>query len=172
MEAERWREIKRLYHLALEQEKSARVAFLERVCAADRSLEQEVLSLLEYAEETGSFLEEPALAVAGKALAMSSAAGESGVAAARPLPAAIGRYRIIGLLGEGGMGTVYEAEQEQPRRLVALKIIKPGLAAGQRLWRFEQEAQALGRLQHPGIAQSHRSCRQPEPGSAVRAADR
>jgi len=51
------------------------------------------------------------------------------------------------------MGTVYEAEQEQPRRRVALKVIKPGLAAGERLWRFEHEAQALGRLQHPGIAQ-------------------
>jgi tetratricopeptide (TPR) repeat protein len=152
MEAERWREINRLYHLALEQDESARAPFLERACAGDRSLEQGVLSLLEYAEETGSFLEEPALDVAAKSLAL-SAGGENGATPARPLPAAIGRYRIIRLLGEGGMGTVYEAEQEQPRRLVALKIIKPGWAAGQRLWRFEQEAQALGRLQHPGIAQ-------------------
>jgi len=156
MEAERWREINRLYHLALELEESARVVFLERVCAGDKSLEQEVLSLLEHTEETGSFLEEPALEVAAKALAMSAVAGATGSTGAndaRPLPAAIGRYRIIGLLGEGGMGTVYEAEQEQPRRRVALKIIKPGLAVGERLWRFEQEAQALGRLQHPGIAQ-------------------
>lgn len=171
MEAERWGEINRLYHLALEQEESARAPFLEKVCAGDKSLEQGVLSPLEYAEETGNFLEEPALDLAAKSLAMSHG-GEHGATPARSLPAAIGRYRIIRLLGEGGMGTVYEAEQEQPRRLVALKIIKPGLAVGQRLWRFEQEAQALGRLQHPGIAQSHRSCRQPEPGSAGRAADR
>jgi eukaryotic-like serine/threonine-protein kinase len=156
MEAERWREINRLYHLALELEESARVAFLERLCAGDKSLEQEVLSLLEHAEGTGSFLEEPALEVAAKALAMTAGAGAMGYTGdndARPLPAAIGRYRIIRLLGEGGMGTVYEAEQEQPRRPVALKIIKPGLAVGERLWRFEHEAQALGRLQHPGIAQ-------------------
>jgi tetratricopeptide (TPR) repeat protein len=156
MEAERWREINRLYHQALELQESARVAFLKRVCAGDKSLEQEVLSLLEYAEGTGSFLEEPALEVAAKALAMSAVAGGTGSTRAddaRPVPAAIGRYRILGLLGEGGMGTVYEAEQEQPRRLVALKIIKPGLAVGERLWRFEHEAQALGRLQHPGIAQ-------------------
>ena len=143
MQAERWREINRLYHLALEMDESDRPPFLERVCAGDSSLEQGVLSLLEYADETGSFLGGPAVEVAAKELAR----------AARALPAAIGRYRIIGLLGEGGMGTVYEAEQEQPRRSVALKIIKPGLALGQRLWRFEQEAQALGRLQHPGIAQ-------------------
>src|SRR5262245_16802309 len=64
----------------------------------------------------------------------------------------IGRYRILRLLGEGGMGVVYEAEQDHLRRTVALKIIKPGLASPELLRRFEQESQALGRLQHPGIA--------------------
>ena len=72
---------------------------------------------------------------------------------AAALPATIGRYRIVRLLGEGGMGAVYEAEQEQPRRTVALKVIQPGLASPELLRRFAQEAQALGRLQHPGIAQ-------------------
>src|SRR5436190_9100961 len=67
--------------------------------------------------------------------------------------AAIGHYRIIRIIGEGGMGAVYEAEQDQPRRTVALKVIKPGLASPQLLRRFEQESQALGRLQHAGIAQ-------------------
>src|SRR5262245_47281231 len=65
----------------------------------------------------------------------------------------IGRYRITRLIGEGGMGAVYEAEQEQPRRTVALKVIKPGMASPELLRRFAQESQALGRLQHPGIAQ-------------------
>jgi transcriptional regulator with AAA-type ATPase domain len=64
----------------------------------------------------------------------------------------IGRYRILRLVGEGGMGAVYEAEQDHLRRTVALKIIKPGLASPELLRRFEQESQALGRLQHPGIA--------------------
>src|SRR5262249_13533952 len=54
---------------------------------------------------------------------------------------------------EGGMGVVYEAEQENPRRTVALKLIKPGLAVPEVVRRFEQESHALGRLQHPGIAQ-------------------
>jgi predicted Ser/Thr protein kinase len=69
------------------------------------------------------------------------------------LPSAIARYRVIRLIGQGGMGAVYEAEQDQPRRTVALKIIKPGMASPELVRRFEQETQALGRLQHPGIAQ-------------------
>jgi tetratricopeptide (TPR) repeat protein len=152
MEAERWQEIERLYHSAREMDAAAGALFLKRECAGDAALEQEVRLLLDHAEDTGTFLEQPAMEVAAKQLAGSGGTpAENG--ATRPLPAAIGRYRIIRLLGEGGMGTVYEAEQDQPRRLVALKVIKPGLAAGDRLWRFEHEAQALGRLQHPGIAQ-------------------
>jgi eukaryotic-like serine/threonine-protein kinase len=72
---------------------------------------------------------------------------------ARRLPVTVGHYRILRILGEGGMGTVYEAEQEHPRRTVALKVIKPGWTSTELLRRFEQESRALGRLQHPGIAQ-------------------
>src|SRR6266852_4390701 len=71
----------------------------------------------------------------------------------RQFPTRIGRYRIIRLLGEGGMGAVYEAEQDKPRRRVALKIIKMAWASPELLRRFEQEFQTLGRLHHPGIAQ-------------------
>jgi WD40 repeat protein/predicted Ser/Thr protein kinase len=67
----------------------------------------------------------------------------------------IGRYRIMQVLGEGGMGTVYEAEQDNPRRTVALKVIRPGLVKPALLRRFAREAQILGRLHHPGIAQIH-----------------
>ena len=65
----------------------------------------------------------------------------------------IGAYRILGLLGQGGMGTVYKAEQQNPQRIVALKVIRLGVASAEHLRRFEQEAKLLGRLQHPGIAQ-------------------
>src|SRR5678815_3816942 len=54
-------------------------------------------------------------------------------------PSVVGRYRILRLIGEGGMGSVYEAEQEHPRRTVALKIIKPGTSNAELLRRFEQE---------------------------------
>ncbi|MGZ4811721.1 MAG: tetratricopeptide repeat protein [Terriglobales bacterium] len=69
------------------------------------------------------------------------------------LPEGIGSYRILRLIAQGGMGAVYEAEQEKPHRIVALKVIKPGYADEEMTRRFEQESQALGRLQHPGIAQ-------------------
>ena len=65
----------------------------------------------------------------------------------------IGSYRIVRLIGDGGMGAVYEAEQDFPRRTVALKLIKPEFTSLELLRRFEQESRALGRLQHAGIAQ-------------------
>src|SRR2546430_848087 len=73
--------------------------------------------------------------------------------APRPLPAKIGSYRPLRILGEGGMGVVYEAEQVRPKRIVALKVIRPALLKASLLRRFEFEAEVLGRLQHPGIAQ-------------------
>ena len=63
----------------------------------------------------------------------------------------IGPYTLLRVLGEGGMGTVYEAEQDRPRRLVALKLIRPGFMSEVMVRRFE-EADVLGRLDHPGIA--------------------
>jgi len=69
------------------------------------------------------------------------------------VPKQLGHYRILRVLGEGGMGTVYEAEQEHPKRTVALKVIRAGLLSPQLLRRFEHESQVLARLQHPGIAQ-------------------
>jgi len=65
----------------------------------------------------------------------------------------IASYRIVSLLAEGGMGTVYEAEQDRPRRRVALKVVRFGLASPALVKRFSHEAQILGRLRHPGIAQ-------------------
>jgi predicted Ser/Thr protein kinase/tetratricopeptide (TPR) repeat protein len=68
-------------------------------------------------------------------------------------PERIGAYRILGVLGRGGMGIVYRAEQERPRRAVALKVVRPERASAEALRRFEHEAHLLGRLHHPGIAQ-------------------
>ena len=73
--------------------------------------------------------------------------------AALGIPARIGPYHILRELGEGGMGTVYLAQQDVPRRTVALKVIRTGLATKDVQRRFQMEAEALGRLQHPGIAQ-------------------
>ncbi|MDP7005169.1 MAG: serine/threonine-protein kinase [Phycisphaerales bacterium] len=69
------------------------------------------------------------------------------------MPTEIGRYKILGIIASGGMGVVYEAMQEAPRRRVALKIIKAGSASEMALHRFQFEAQTLAKLSHPNIAQ-------------------
>lgn len=82
-----------------------------------------------------------------------AAAGSPSSETAPWLPGSIGRYRILRLLGESGMGAVYETEQENPHRTVALKVIRAGYADSELVRRSENEAQTLGRLHHPGIAQ-------------------
>jgi non-specific serine/threonine protein kinase/serine/threonine-protein kinase len=162
MSPERWRQIEHWYHAALDQDADKRAAFLEHACAGDEILREEVKSLLACEQRSDTYLEAPALEVAAKVLAQDRVGVEaysreigshSACGALRLGGATIGRYRILRLLGEGGMGAVYEAEQEQPRRTVALKILKSGMATPDVLRRFEQESQALGRLRHPGIAQ-------------------
>ncbi|MEO0660651.1 MAG: serine/threonine-protein kinase, partial [Planctomycetota bacterium] len=69
------------------------------------------------------------------------------------LPGRIGSFDVVRLIGEGGMGTVLEARQERPARRVALKVLRSALAPGSQVARFEREAEWLGRLHHPGIAQ-------------------
>lgn len=73
------------------------------------------------------------------------------VPAAR-VPESLGNYRLLGVLGRGGMGVVYEAEQQSPRRRVALKVIRPGAISPAVIARFRREVELLGRLEHPGIA--------------------
>jgi serine/threonine protein kinase len=145
VEEARWRKVEEIYHGALRQPASARAEFLAAACGDDESLRCEVDSLLEESTEAHSFLEAPAIRFAAEELARDECA--------LSVPRVVGHYRVIRLLGEGGMGVVYEAVQDQPRRVVALKVIKPGLATAETLRRFEQESDALGRLQHPGIAQ-------------------
>ena len=78
---------------------------------------------------------------------------EPGKFATQGTPSEIGRYRILGVIGTGGMGSVYEAMQEAPRRRVALKVIKVNAASEMALHRFHFEAQTLAKLSHPNIAQ-------------------
>jgi serine/threonine protein kinase len=73
--------------------------------------------------------------------------------AAGSVPDRIGQFRVRRVIGGGGMGTVYEAEQERPRRTVAVKILRRGVASPGALRRFEHEVEVLGHLRHPGIAQ-------------------
>lgn len=137
-----------------------RAQYLEAVCPDDTQLRSEVQSLLNHAEAEATFLGCPALGEAfnvldaspeGVPTAAPHLIGEGNETVARP--ERIGPYRIIDVVGRGGMGVVYRAEQDNPRRTVALKVIRPGSDSAEMRRRFAREAQVLAWLQHPGIAQ-------------------
>jgi serine/threonine protein kinase/tetratricopeptide (TPR) repeat protein len=133
----------------------ARAAYLEKACGGDAALRAEVESLLAALEGAGDFLKQPA---APGGTADSGPVSDAGEPATTPAADAavgsrIGPYRLLQLLGEGGMGSVWVAEQTEPiKRRVALKLIKPGMDSAQVLRRFEQERQALALMDHTHIA--------------------
>jgi eukaryotic-like serine/threonine-protein kinase len=140
MTPERFRLISELYDAAATLDPGERTRFIDKRCANDDELRRELMDAF---RETGS-------ALAG-VVEMAAAAVVDG--RDHGLGRRLGKYHILRVLGEGGMGVVYEAEQDHPRRIVALKVIKAGVASPELLHRFEQESQILARLQHPGIAQ-------------------
>jgi eukaryotic-like serine/threonine-protein kinase len=175
MEPERWQKIERLCYSALNEEKSARAAFLEQACGGDEALRRAVELLLAQHEKDDNFLEFPAMEVAAKHLAQQAdAALPNPLAGANldasglvsPYPSAdsaadltsveqisLGPYRLLQKLGEGGMGRVWLAEQATPvRRRVALKLIKAGMYDDAVLKRFASERQSLAIMDHPSIA--------------------
>jgi serine/threonine protein kinase len=157
MNEERLRQIEHLYHAALEHEPQERAAFLAAACAGDEELRCEVESFLGYQEQAESFIETPAPQLAAKELARHGRTLDNQPTEPR-MPPLLGSYRILRKLGEGGMGVVYEAEQQRPRRLVALKVIRGGRLVDQyQVKLFQREAQALARLKHPGIAAIYES---------------
>jgi len=145
---ERWQEIERLYHEALEREESQRTAFLRAACAEDDVLRQEVESLLAQ-ESKAQFLETPALEAAAKALAENQSQCSL-------IGRQLGSYKIVSLMGAGGMGEVYQAHDGKLRRDVAIKVIPADLVDDpERLARFQREARLLAAVNHPNIATIH-----------------
>lgn len=134
-----------IFNIAVElSDPEKRSAYLDQVCGGDEKLRAEVDALLNWHKEADSFLNVPE--------------GEAGATLETPVvPDAsgtiIGRYKLLEKIGEGGMATVYMAEQKHPiRRRVALKIIKLGMDSKQVIARFEAERQALAMMDHPNIA--------------------
>src|SRR5262245_16728212 len=117
-----------------------RAAYLDEACAGDPDLRRRVEKMLAAQARAGTFLEQPALATGAILLD-------------RPVTEApgtvIGNYKLLELIGEGGMGAVWMAQQTEPiRRLVALKLVKAGMDSKQVLARFETERQALALMDH------------------------
>jgi predicted Ser/Thr protein kinase len=136
--------VESVFQEAADLDPARRDAYLDQRCASDPELRAAVEELLHFdakAQIAPDFLRSPA----------------ADVRAAQPMagavPAFVGPYRVVRRLGEGGMGTVYEAEQDDPRRTVALKVMRPGFDSPELRKRFAQEARILSRLHHAGIAQ-------------------
>jgi len=144
MQPERWVQIEELCQAALDRAEAQRALFLDAACAGDKALREEVESLLEYQETAKSFIETPALEVAAKM----AAADQSWPLVGHQ----INHYRILALLGAGGMGKVYLAEDMTLRRRVALKLLPAEFTRNpDRVLRFKQEARAISALNHPNI---------------------
>jgi serine/threonine protein kinase/Tol biopolymer transport system component len=148
MTPDRWKQVEQLYHSALKQEGKQRAAFLKEACAGDDELRREVESLLAYEQQAESFIEASAPEAAAKGLAghrRHSLVGQQ-----------LGLYKVLSLLGAGGMGEVYLAQDTRLERTVAVKVLPKGVMDNpDRLKRFEQEAKAASRLNHPNIITIH-----------------
>jgi serine/threonine protein kinase len=136
-----------LFHAALALETEAeRSAYLDEACGADLVTKRRVVALLAAHAEADSFLEAPLVSPPTGGVVPATELG------AQP-GTRIGPYKLLQEIGEGGMGVVYMAEQEEPvRRKVALKIIKLGMDTKQVIARFEAERQALALMEHTNIA--------------------
>ena len=122
----------------------ARIAYLNDACGHGTAMRREVEGLLRSLAKAGDFMATP---VGVRSDTVASLAGVEGPGTV------IGPYRLLEMIGEGGMGVVYLAEQRQPvQRKVALKILKPGMDTRQVMERFEAERQALAMMDHPNIA--------------------
>src|SRR2546429_6369924 len=152
MNPERWQQLDKLFHSALERAPKERAAFLDEACAGDQQLRREVEALIAANEQAGSFIEKPALELEARSLA-----NEQGDPIAESMIGkTIGHYRLVALLGSGGMGEVYLAQDTVLGRRVALKLLPAYFTKDtERLRRFEQEARAASALNHPNIVTIH-----------------
>jgi serine/threonine protein kinase/TolB-like protein len=143
--SERWRRLEALFYQALELRPEARSEFLDKHCESDTKLRKEIETLLVSAEKPMDFLHESVREAAHQMMA------EDRHEMCAP-GTQLAHYSIISLLGSGGMGEVYLAEDTRLRRKVALKMLAPELTLNERgLRRFEQEAHAASALNHPNI---------------------
>lgn len=144
MDAERWRQIDDLFQAAVACKPLERVGLLERQCGSDIELRREVESLLAAHDRSSELLDSRAFEVTATRAARSQPRQLAG--------RKIGHFEIQRLIGAGGAGAVYEAQQESPRRTVALRLMRALPVEDELTTRlFRREGQALARLQHPGI---------------------
>ncbi|HEX5733664.1 MAG TPA: protein kinase, partial [Blastocatellia bacterium] len=150
MKPDRWKKIESLFESALERDPNERAAFLDEACANDPSLKHEVESLLAHQQPTGRFIS----TLAHDAAKLIPKQEPASVTGGRFIPGTVlaSRYRIVGMLGRGGMGEVYRADDLKLAQSVALKFL-PENVAGDRdmLARFHKEVRIARQISHPNI---------------------
>jgi serine/threonine-protein kinase len=152
MDANRWMKIKEVYDRALDLRGDEREGFLAEACGDDDDLYREVQSLLAAHEDAGSFLKSPAVEVAAHEIVSDEVTSPAVQLIGRELA----NYKIISLLGKGGMGEVYLTEDKRLRRKVALKLLPSEFTNdAERVRRFEREAKAASATNHPNIITIH-----------------
>src|SRR5262245_51777448 len=141
--------VKTIFDQALEiADPLARLAYLDDACVGAPDIRERVDALLHAYNDAGSFLQPPP-----DPARSGSREDDTAAHADEAGHVLVGRYKLIQQIGEGGMGQVWMAEQQEPvKRLVALNVIKPGMDSAQVLARFEQERQAVALMDHPNIA--------------------
>jgi len=144
------REALRIMRSALDEPPERRDEFVRAACRGDEAVAARVTTLLASMDAADEFLDTPAVRHAALSGAHSALTIADHVE--RPHQGRVGHYLILRQIGAGGMGVVYLAEQESPRRPVALKMLRSGLASARARRLFEHEAQILGRLDHPNVA--------------------
>src|SRR5215471_11804491 len=148
MEPQRWHRVDRILQGALALNVDERNAFVDSACKGDESLRNEVISLLSFEDQARGIIDVPAFELAAPFLASNQADLAEGQF--------VGRYKIIALLGVGGMGEVYLAEDTKLGRKIALKLLPADFTRDiDRVRRFQQEARAASALNHPNIVTIH-----------------
>ncbi len=142
-----WQRVKSIFQELIELPGEQRDAALDGLCAGDSELRSAVLRLLSANDQAGAFMGAPTMKHGDMGAAQAAQADPVA------LPPRIDHYTPLEVIGEGGFGTVYRARQDQPvRRIVALKVIKPGMDTREVIARFESERQALAMMSHANIA--------------------
>ena len=148
MKREQWQEVEKIYDAAVELDQEHRARFLDSACDGNEELKREVQSLLQQEGKTEDFLESPALEVAAKGMAQDKAKGQTDPLIGQEFSS----YRTVSLLGSGGMGQVYLAEDRSLDRKVALKFLPEDLQQDDTARkRFLREAKSAAALDHPYI---------------------
>ncbi|HXG67063.1 MAG TPA: protein kinase [Blastocatellia bacterium] len=144
MKPERWKQIDQLLEAALERPPGQRAALLDAACGGDEALRSEVEALIRSDEQAASFMEAPAFEVGAGLLVEDKSDSLVGQR--------LGPYRVLSLIGKGGMGEVYLAQDSRLGRKVALKLLPASFTRDEeRVRRFRQEARAASALNHPNI---------------------